>query len=47
MLHTGYVSRCISESPSYGYLNRSMLASTRLCNNSTHIGGVKQIPFRT
>ena len=34
MMHTGYVSRCISESPSYGYLNRSMLASTRICNNS-------------
>jgi hypothetical protein len=35
MKETGKVSRCISESPIYGYLNRSMLASTRLCNNST------------
>jgi hypothetical protein len=35
MKETGKVSRCISESPIYGYLNRSMLATTRLCNNST------------
>ena len=33
-LKTGSVSRSISWLPSYGYLNRSMVASTRLCKTA-------------
>ena len=30
-------NNCQRVSPSYGYLNRSMMASTRLCNNLSHL----------
>ena len=33
-IQTGSVSWSISWSPTYGYLNRSMMASTRLCKTS-------------
>ena len=41
MMQTGSVSRSVATSrPVYGYLNRPVLASTRLCNISLSMGAL-------
>ena len=47
MIQTGSVSWSISWSPSYGYLHRSMMASTRLCKTSLKCGKANSLPCLT